>query len=123
MKWLMNCTCIALFYYIDYKIHLPTQVSIHPFTHSSDANGRWLLYKVPTCSRTHLQQFRHQWNNHFEKFSILCRAHGDFDMQTRGVGYQTSNLLINRQPPLPSELQLPPHQGIRAVFDSSTIFQ
>lgn len=47
---------------------------------------------------------------HRELLRVQHLAQGHFNMQTRGVGDQTTDLLVSRQPTLPPEQQQPKQQ-------------
>ncbi len=102
---MVNCLhlCSAFINFWSLKAVLqPMKACIHSRTHSH-ANGRWLLYKVPTCSlEPHKHTFTHRWSNHQELFGFQYHAQGHFDVRTWGHKDRTTSLLISRRPILPS---------------------
>ena len=101
-------------------------VCLHSATHQVNhlhlsVNHKWLvftlnfscLWRLELLHNKQIQTFTHWWQRlpcrvasvHQEQFGVQYLAQGHLDMQLRGAGNSTNNLLITRQPAVAPELK------------------
>ncbi len=87
-----------------------TQVIIHPFTHTHSHTLRagGFSTKSHPAHQELIHTVTHQWSSHREQFGVQYLTQGD--LTCRGAGDRITDLLIGRQPTLPTEPH-PPHSG------------